>query len=268
MPQLSEPELATIPLFAPLFSGRRDPADDRLRRWIQERVRPKSVGPKSELFSEGDAGSAVFFVKSGAAKIVLGNEDGSPEVILGFVGPGDMVGEVAALDGKGRSATVRTLYATTFYEIPRDVFLGAFEQNPGVAQAVARHLARALRRTTLQLRTMCLDVLRRAVLDQLVRCSDVVERGDEILLKPSRHTYEIAEVLGCSREAVSRKLRELRQLERDPIQVESAPNKRIRLVRLSRKLAREYGLTDLVKEMSRNPGSLRDRPQTYPTRAK
>src|SRR5262249_52198357 len=55
------------------------------------------------LFQKGDAGDALFGVRRGQVRIETGAPDGS-RLTLNFMGPGDLFGEVAVLDGQNRTA--------------------------------------------------------------------------------------------------------------------------------------------------------------------
>src|ERR1700743_587371 len=55
------------------------------------------------LFQKGDAGDALFGVRRGQIRIETGAADGS-RLTLNFMGPGELFGEVAVLDGQSRTA--------------------------------------------------------------------------------------------------------------------------------------------------------------------
>jgi diguanylate cyclase len=59
------------------------------------------------LFAEGDAGSCAYLVNSGRIEIYLSRNDG--EIILGSSGPGEIIGEMAILDNRPRSASARVI---------------------------------------------------------------------------------------------------------------------------------------------------------------
>src|SRR5262249_7531751 len=56
------------------------------------------IAPGEVLFQKGDAGDALFGVRRGQVRIETGASDGS-RLTLNFMGPGDLFGEVAVLDG-------------------------------------------------------------------------------------------------------------------------------------------------------------------------
>jgi CRP/FNR family transcriptional regulator len=255
---LSEAEFADftkVPLFASLFRPPAHTENEALARRIRDQVSLKSYGSDAAIFEEKTAPDYVYVVKSGSVMIVLEDEDGD-RVILAFFVRGEVFGEIAAIDGKPRSATARAVEHAILYVVPRQVFVAAFEQNAGVAQALARHLMRSLRRTTAQLRSKVLYESRRAVLDQLLRSSSIEVRAGDILLKPKYQVNEIAQILGIERETVSRALHDLQDAKKlqktdkgQPIRIERAPNSQITSVLVPTITIKRFELYDVLEEV-------------------
>ena len=76
---------------------------------------------QSIIFFEGDAAHDVVLIRTGDLKISATVED--REVVLDVLGPGDILGEVAAIDGLPRSATLTTLTAAEVLRIPAAAFM-------------------------------------------------------------------------------------------------------------------------------------------------
>ena len=75
------------------------------------------------LFQKGDAGDALFGVRRGQIRIETGASDGS-RLTLNFLGPGDLFGEVAVLDGQSRTADATAGEPTELFVLRREDFLG------------------------------------------------------------------------------------------------------------------------------------------------
>lgn len=84
------------------------------------------------LFREGDPGESVFFIMSGKIQVIK-NISGQESEILASLGEGDIVGEMAVLDGRPRSATVQASENTEVLEVHKDNFLSSMEQQPKLA---------------------------------------------------------------------------------------------------------------------------------------
>lgn len=235
---IKEADLRRIAMFAPLFSEPGNTTDQRLRRQILESSRVRFCRKGTPVFDEGEVGDFLFVVRSGSAKVVLYGEGGR-EIILVFVGALEMFGELAILDGAKRSATVVTLEDTEFYEIPRAVFLAAVEQNAAVARTLINHLVGSLRRSTEQLRTKCMYESDRQVLQRLYLSSHIEETRDgRLVLSGCPQIHQIAQMIGCSRENVGRRLADLE--EAGYIKTRRKPNRKLIDVTVEKKAVNVY----------------------------
>ena len=68
----------------------------------------KNFNVGARLFKEGDAGDVAYLIKSGKVKITKTGEDGQQKVV-GLVGSGGIVGEMALIDDQARIATVEAM---------------------------------------------------------------------------------------------------------------------------------------------------------------
>ena len=81
------------------------------------------------LFSEGDGSNRVVLLVLGRVKVSSFSEDGH-ETVLGYRGPGDVLGELSAIDGGEHSATVTVVEAGEALVVPAERFLAALEAVP------------------------------------------------------------------------------------------------------------------------------------------
>jgi CRP/FNR family transcriptional regulator, anaerobic regulatory protein len=105
------------------------------------RVRVVTEG--TAIHRVGDPFRSVFFLKSGAAKRMLIQEDGR-EQILGFPMPGDMLG-MEAIDCGAHSTTVIALDLCAIIEIPFEAIEALAAENPAVARLLYHRMSAALR---------------------------------------------------------------------------------------------------------------------------
>src|SRR5439155_3967627 len=96
------------------------------------------------LFQKGDAGSALFGVRRGQIRIETGASDGS-RLTLNFMGPGDLFGEVAVLDGESRTADATAGEPTELFVLRREDFLAHLEREPKVAIKLIQLLCQRIR---------------------------------------------------------------------------------------------------------------------------
>jgi CRP-like cAMP-binding protein len=185
----------------PLFSQLGPPDLARVLEVARERAYPKN----SVILFEDDPGDALYVVKQGQVKVVLIGEDGR-EVILSVLGEGDFFGEMALIDDEPRSAHVIAMSDSTLLVLRREDFQGLLMQTPGIALAMLRELTRRLRRVDEKVGSLVLLDVNGRVARLLL---DLAEEagGERITRRLTHHT--IAQMIGSSRETVSRTMREL-----------------------------------------------------------
>src|SRR5215207_3648382 len=131
--------LAQVPLFAPLPPDALDELSARLRR------RPYNRG--EAVFREGDPGTSLYIVQSGHVKLSLTSAEGR-EIIIDLLGPGDVFGELALLDGEPRSADAVATESSELLHLERDEFKRFVLQRPSLALELLAILSRRVRRDT------------------------------------------------------------------------------------------------------------------------
>src|SRR5438132_408986 len=96
------------------------------------------------LFQKGDAGNALFGVRRGQVRIETGASDGS-RLTLNFMGPGDLFGEVAVMDGQSRTADATAGEVSELFVLRREDFLAFLEREPKVAIKIIALLCQRIR---------------------------------------------------------------------------------------------------------------------------
>ena len=159
------------------------------------------------IIQEGERGDTLYIVRAGRLRAFVADASGK-ELTLGLYGPGEYVGEMS-LDGGPRSASVEACEPTVCAVVARDVLLAYIAEQPGFALELMSRLIRRARLATDNARSMALiDVYGRLtrLLDQLADPPDA--QGQRLLRERITH-QQIANHLACSREMVSRLLKDL-----------------------------------------------------------
>lgn len=159
------------------------------------------------LIQEGDIGDTLFIVLQGRLRAFVADASGK-ELTLGLYGPLEYVGEMS-LDGGPRSANVEAMQATRCAVVTRQVLLGYIADHPEFALELMARLIRRARLATESARSVALiDVYGRLVrlLDEWAEPPD--SNGQRPLRERLTH-QQIAHHLACSREMVSRLLKDL-----------------------------------------------------------
>src|ERR671921_2591739 len=191
--------LATVPLLS-----RIDAAElQRLAALTRERHYTKG----SVILFENDPGDTLFVVRQGRVKVVLVGEDGR-EVILGVLGPGEYFGELSLIDEQPRSAHVIAMDDAVLLALRSEDVRRRVEATPGVAWAMLVELSRRLRRADNKIGSLALLDVPGRIARLLLDAAD--DAGGDRLAKPLTH-QTIAQMIGASRETVSRAMGEFQE---------------------------------------------------------
>lgn len=165
----------------------------------------------STLLNEGDIAGRVMIVESGQVKIGCLTPDGK-EIVLAVRGPGQLLGELSAIDGQPVSASATALEDVDVISIPADRFKELLSDTPGVALQLIQLLCQRLRDADLKRGEFgALDAVSRVarrLTEMAERFGDTTSEGLRINLPLSQE--EIAGWTGSSRESVSKALQALR----------------------------------------------------------
>jgi CRP/FNR family cyclic AMP-dependent transcriptional regulator len=199
--------LRRVPLFAELAE-----ADlEALAALARERRYPKG----SVIVFSGELGDALYVIARGRVKVVLLDEDGR-EVILAILGVGEHFGELSLIDGQPRSAHVIALDDTRLVVLRREDFRRRVEESPSLAWALLNELSRRLRRADQKIGALVLLDVHGRIARLLLEAAAESRTGSVIDKRLTHQT--IAQLIGASRETVSRAMRDLQ--ERGLISVE------------------------------------------------
>lgn len=159
------------------------------------------------LIQEGETGDTLYIVQQGRLRAFVSDNQGR-ELTLGMYGPLEYVGEMS-LDGGPRSANVEAADSSICSVVSRTVLLDYIAAHPEFALELMARLIRRARLATESARSVALiDVYGRLVrlLNDLAVEPD--ENGERPLSERLTH-QQIAQHLACSREMVSRLLKDL-----------------------------------------------------------
>jgi CRP/FNR family cyclic AMP-dependent transcriptional regulator len=158
------------------------------------------------LIEEGDLGDTLYLILAGRLRSYASGDRGR-EITYGIYGPGEYLGEMS-LDGGPRSANVVTLEASSCVVITRTTLQRHIAEHPEFAFELIAKVIRRARAATLSAKQLALnDVYGRLV--QVLNAL-AVARPDGTRLVEERPTHqELANRLGCSREMVSRLMKDL-----------------------------------------------------------
>jgi len=163
------------------------------------------------LFHEGDHSDWVGLIVKGRVKISCYGADGR-ERLVAVLGPGELLGELSAIDGEPRSATATALEPLDAHVLTSDEFVGLLERNPAATLGILRSVTGRLRDSDKRrVEFGALDTvgrIARLIVELAGRYGEETDSVIAIRLPLSQE--ELAGWAGASREAVVKALRQLR----------------------------------------------------------
>ncbi len=190
----------------PIFSGLSRAELDELAPLVIKRCLKKDT----VVFHEHDPASAFYLVRSGKVKVYKLSRDGR-EQILTILGEGQIFGDVPVFDGGPYPATAATMEDSEIYLIRRDDFHELMRRHPEISIKVIQVLGQRLRQSMELVRDLSFKQVPHRLAGLLLRLArdEGHTSGEDILVDLSMSRQEIAEVVGTSRETVTRELKKM-----------------------------------------------------------
>jgi CRP/FNR family cyclic AMP-dependent transcriptional regulator len=188
-------EFAVILKMNPMFA---ELGGDELQR-ISSLCHTRQLAAGELLFRKGDPGNALFGIRRGQIRIETGTSGGR-RLTLNFMGPGDLFGEVALLDGESRTAAATAGEPTELFVLRREDFLAYLEREPKVAIKLIRLLCRQIRWQSERMEEGMLQPLPVRLARRL--CALASDFGSEVHISQE----QLGIFVGAARESVNRQL--------------------------------------------------------------
>ncbi len=190
--------LGGIPLFAGLSR--------EILQIVESHTALRNYRKNTVIIEQGGEATYLYALVSGRVRVYLAEEDGK-ELVLNTLGPGAHFGELALLGDNERSASVMTQEDSKFLVISKKSFTGFLIDHPEISIDVIHHLVQQIRDLTERVRILGLrDVYGRVAATLRTQ----VQEEDGRLITTSLTQQELAQMVGASREMVSRILKELK----------------------------------------------------------
>ena len=174
---------------------------------VHRRLRRRTYRRGEVIFHRGDPGDTLHVVRRGHLKIVVPMEGGE-EAVLTIVGPGDLFGEMALLDGGSRSATVVAMEPVETETLSRADFLMLLRGNPDAVDQLLVSLARTIRRLTDALSDLMFLDMRGRLTRKLLELAESHGRASDgaIEITVAFTQEELAGMIGATRPRVNKLL--------------------------------------------------------------
>ncbi|MFC1483949.1 Crp/Fnr family transcriptional regulator [Candidatus Neomarinimicrobiota bacterium] len=194
--------LREVPIFSEL-------SDEDLNILMQLTVR-RFFAKNAMIVIEEDQGDTLYIIESGRVKITRLNEEGR-EVILAILGSAEFFGEMALLDGQGRSANVMATEDAVLFTLNRRDFLDVLERFPSISILLLKEMTSRLRKSDQQIKSLSLSDAEHRIGIAIHRFAEEmgIFKMGQVVIKRVPYQQDIANMAGTSRETVSRMLKSL-----------------------------------------------------------
>jgi len=164
------------------------------------------------LFMEGEPARGVYIICQGRVKLLTTNSEGKT-LIFKIAKPGDILGLNPAISGLPHEITAETLQPAQLAYISREDFLKYIKEHGDACLQVAQHLGRDCHSAYEVIRSIGLS---NSVEEKLARflvewSADALVTNGGFRVKLALTHEEIAQLIGCSRESVSRSFSEFKR---------------------------------------------------------
>ena len=185
----------------PIFRDLDAAALDQLCRYCKTRA----IKRGTTVFSKGDPGNSLFAVAKGTLRIGVASAEGR-EAVFNIIGPGELFGEIALLDGGERTADAIATTDCELLVIDRREFLPFVQGQPALAMKFIDLLCTRLRWISDHVEQVVLPNLPARLAKALVR---LAERDGSTPAKQKLTVtqLELSQMVGMSRESINKQLR-------------------------------------------------------------
>jgi CRP/FNR family cyclic AMP-dependent transcriptional regulator len=167
-----------------------------------------ALSPGQTLFERGDAGDGCYWLRRGVLAVSVASANGEQR-ILALLGAGELVGEIAMIDGRPRSATVQALRDCELTFVSRAAFTEVMNRHPELHRDIVMTLAARLRQSDEDMVASSFLTVRarvaRAILAFARHLGEDVGSG-RLRIRHKVTQHDLAAMAGVARESVSRTL--------------------------------------------------------------
>ncbi len=184
---------------------------------LETRCQWQSYNAREQIFPRDSETTNLHFVVRGSVRVISYTPSGR-KVSFEDIGTGGCFGELAAIDGEPRSASVMTLEEAVIATLSQGEFTALVKRNPEFALAVMRRLSRTVRQATERIFELSTIGPQNRIHAELLRLAGPGGSGGTAEIRPIPVHADIASRVSTTRETVVRTLSELARqgiLQRD-----------------------------------------------------
>lgn len=182
--------------------------DDVERQSVAKRCAWRRYKGGEQILDRDSASRDVFFITEGEVRVVNYSASGR-ETAFADLSAGSYVGEIAAIDGMTRSASVVATTPCTVAIFPSEQFVELVESHAAIAFRLLRHLTGIIRTNNERIAELSTIGAVQRVYRELLRLCEPDSSGEGAIVKSLPTQQELASKVGATRETVARALSQL-----------------------------------------------------------
>jgi CRP/FNR family cyclic AMP-dependent transcriptional regulator len=157
------------------------------------------------IFAKGSPGRSMMVILKGSVRISTPSPAG-PDIVLAILGPGEVFGEIALLDGADRTADARAVSDCELMVLDHRDFIPFLERRADLCLLLLRLLSQRLRQTDQQFEEVMFGRLDSRIAMTLVRLAHATSSRDDGVVALHITQQELAGMVGAARESVNKQL--------------------------------------------------------------
>jgi CRP-like cAMP-binding protein len=192
-----------------LFTSLNKDSMMELNKLISER----EINKNQPIYFPNEPSSSIFFLKMGRVKISRYSDDGK-EIIMAFINPGEVFGEMAYLGEGERTDIAITVEPSYICAINKNDFAGFIEKNPSMNPKMTRIIGLKLKSYSERIEDLVFKDAKQRVISFLMKLTEENGKkvGEQIFVKPFLKHQDIADLTACARQTVNDVLTDLREM--------------------------------------------------------
>lgn len=176
---------------------------------VEKNCRWKTYGASEQIIDQHSDSRDIFFVAEGRVRVVNYSLSGR-EITFDDLEAGSHFGELAAIDGLPRSASVMALTEVRIASLPAEQFHSIVLDHPAIALKLMKHLAHLVRTSTSRIMELStLGANNRIHADLLRMARKVTEDDMTAIIAPIPVHSDVASRVSTTRETVARVMNDL-----------------------------------------------------------
>lgn len=191
-----------------LFSSLKQDSMMELNKIVSE----KEINKNQPIYFPNEPSSSIFFLKTGRVKISRYSNDGK-EMIMAFITPGEVFGEMAYLGEGERTDIAITVELSYICAINKDDFASFVEKNPTLNLKLTKLIGLKLKSYSERIEDLVFKDAKQRVISFIIKLNDENGKivGDQVFVKPFLKHQDIADLTACARQTVNDVLTDLRE---------------------------------------------------------